>query len=303
LAAVRVGGSFYTPSHCDFKSKYTYLRECPMSGCCTEHIKPVDVMECLAINYGQPPAEIGGDEPWPSLRNHAAGDVWFDLVSRSFLNNEFAFGIRNERVCAEVWRAAYDIPPATFESICASVYRGEATRRADTKVNVMMAGDARADEANAVNRATVWWIDRLRCYDAMPHQRGCINADHCVWQTVFDEEYVIECQIAGVFCGCISTWKGGQGARSAGAGRRGVRVRVERQALRAEDALQALRVQRVHSLSRSTAQAEERLEAAPKYLAYCRHQGGDQAAPAMVVVTAARARATSIFWRARGHAL
>eukprot|EP00962_Isochrysis_galbana_P053035 scaffold24500_cov163-Isochrysis_galbana.AAC.1 len=80
-----------------------------------------------------------------------------------------------------------------------------------------MAGAARSDEANAVNRATVWWMDRLRCYDAMPHQRGTINADHCVWQTVFDEEYVVECQIAGVFSGCISTWKEGkaQGARRA----------------------------------------------------------------------------------------
>jgi len=216
LAAVRVGGLFYTTRHCDNKGKYTYLRECPTSGCCTEHIKPRDVMECLAITYGEPPAEIGGDKPWPSLRNHAAGDVWFDLVLRSFVDNEFVFSIRGTRVCAEVWRAAYNIPRSTFESICASVFRGEGTWRVEAKVNVMMAGTARSDEANAVNRATVWWMDRLRCcYDAMPHQRGTINADHCVWQTVFDEEYVVECRIAGVFSGWISTWKEGKarGAR------------------------------------------------------------------------------------------
>eukprot|EP00962_Isochrysis_galbana_P009384 scaffold2621_cov124-Isochrysis_galbana.AAC.2 len=129
LAAVRVGGLFYTTRHCDNKGKHTYLRECPTSGCCTEHIKPRDVMECLAITYGEPPAEIGGDKPWPSLRNHAAGDVWFDLVLRSFVDNEFVFSIRGTRVCAEVWRAAYNIPRSTFESICASVFRGEGTWR------------------------------------------------------------------------------------------------------------------------------------------------------------------------------
>lgn len=210
LDAVRVGGSFYTAGHCDIKSKYIFLRGCPTNGCCIEHIKPRDVLECLATTYGEPPAKISGEEPWPSRRNHAAGDVWFDLMSRSFVDNEFIFSIRGTRVCAEVWRAAYDIPRSTFEGIGAAVVRGDATWRVDAKVNVLMAGAARADEANCVNRATVWWMSRLKCYEAMPHQRGTINADHCVWQTVFEDEYMIECEIAGVSSGCISTWKEGK---------------------------------------------------------------------------------------------
>jgi hypothetical protein len=162
----------------------------------------------MADNMGVPKVQ-----PWPTTGNHSAGDVWFDLLRQIFIEDEFCFNIGGVRVCAEIWRgAAYDTPRSTFEKMARAVLSGDMVWQPDAKANMLMATQAREDDMTIVNRATVWCLDRLRCYDAMPHQPGVINADHCVWSSVFVEEYLIECEIAGVTGGKILTltWKEGK---------------------------------------------------------------------------------------------
>lgn len=213
LAELRLGGPFYTTDHCSHVQRHTFLRGCPTSGTCIQHVKPRDLLQCLARTYGEPMADNMGVpkvEPWPTTGNHAAGDVWFDLVQQSFIDGEFIFTIGGVRVCAESWRMAYDVPRSTFEKITRAVLYGDLVWQPEAKANMLMATQAREDDMSIVNRATVWWLDRLRCYDAMPHQPGVINADHCVWSSVFVEEYLIECEIVGVPGGKLSTWKEGK---------------------------------------------------------------------------------------------
>lgn len=68
----------------------------------------------------------------------------------------------------------------------------------------------RGARARVRRGATTWWMTRLSCYEAMPHQPGTINADHCVWDTIYEEEYLPEMAIAGVPGGSLSTWKEGK---------------------------------------------------------------------------------------------
>lgn len=182
-------------------------------GTCIQHVRPCDLLECLAVTYGDPAADKAGAptaKPWPATGNHAAGDVWFERVRLSYIAGAFIFSIRGTRVCADFWRAAHDIPQSTFEKITSAIRHGETVYRADAKANMLMAVTARGDAMTLLNRATTWWMTRLSCYEAMPHQPGTINADHCVWDTIYEEEYLPEMAIAGVPGGSLSTWKEGK---------------------------------------------------------------------------------------------
>jgi len=100
LAQLRLGGAFYTTEHCSHVQRHTVTLTCVVArraaGTCIQHVKPRDLLECLARTYGEPMADNMGVpkvEPWPTTGNHAAGDVWFDLVQQSFIDGQFIFTI------------------------------------------------------------------------------------------------------------------------------------------------------------------------------------------------------------------
>lgn len=119
LEALRYpAGDFYSTCFCNERPK---LHGCPKKGLtCAEHIRARDLLDCLITTYGDPLLDAARNitaKGWPSLHNHSAGNRWFDAIKSCFSENEFRFVIASTSVCASFWRAAHDIPRATFDHI------------------------------------------------------------------------------------------------------------------------------------------------------------------------------------------
>lgn len=173
------------------------------------------MQDCLGNTYSDPLLGVKGvpaAKVWPSIGNHIAGAVWFDLVCSAVVEGEFVFTIRQTAVCASFWRAAHNIPPSMFDTLCHSALRGDATWKPDVAAGKAVVATARwcEDKLTAVNSATVLWPLRLTCYEAMPMERGVIVADISTWTVTYQEEYFPECGMLCVPHDSRPTWYAGR---------------------------------------------------------------------------------------------
>lgn len=209
-----IGTTFMTADHCSDPMLFSELKCCPRHKQCKKFVSLIDVLACHSWTYGDPEVDAENNptaKNWPSIGNHAARARWFEKLWECKVDNTFIFKIGQARVCASFWRAAYNVPRSTFEEIARAVHRGDVTFKADEAaaraVRQMSAG---ADAMTAVSVAMGWWVDRLMCYDFMPNERGVIVADVATWSSVYEQEYLVECEMLGVPAGARATWYDGR---------------------------------------------------------------------------------------------
>ena len=208
-------GSFFTEVYCSERSKLAALPSCSRTGGCIQNVCARDMHTCLTKTYGDPLLDDKGvptAKAWPSIGNHAAGAVWFDLVCNSLVDGKFVFIIHGTTVCASFWRAAHNIPRTTFDELCRSASKGDSAWKPGVAAGKASVAAARGceDKITATSVATSWWLRRLTCYDAMPNERGAIIADITTWVVTYREEYLPECEMLGLPFGGSSVWYAGR---------------------------------------------------------------------------------------------
>eukprot|EP00965_Chrysotila_dentata_P062755 2079113-Pleurochrysis_carterae.AAC.2 len=171
--------------------------------------------KCAARAFG----ECVLDGQPPSIGNHEATTVWFDLAfaCRVVVANEVTgidFNIEGRRVCKGAFQAAYSIPATTMDNIVRRVFAGE---HAWVTYAMTATAKPRSDKPSLIRIATTWWLKTLRCYDIMPHLRGVIIHPVCVWKEIYMNDFLSHAQEKGYMwsadpdkAGSNASWRAGK---------------------------------------------------------------------------------------------